>query len=61
MFTYFLLKKLKETKGNTTYNELFNYIEFNVKLNSVLHNNKQQTPKINVSSNIFNQWKNWKF
>lgn len=49
MFTYFLLKKLQESKGNVTLKELSDYIIDNVKRESLRVNHKLQTPT--VSSN----------
>lgn len=61
MFTYYLLKKLQETKGNTTYEELAKYLEGNIMLKSVLINNSLQTPSIRISSEVINEWNLWKF
>jgi hypothetical protein len=56
LFTYFLLKKLKETNGMVSYGELFQFIKDNVSLESVLVNDKEQTPQINVSESILESW-----
>ena len=56
MFTYFLLKKLKETEGNTTLGELYRYIRENVMQQSIVRNNKMQTPDILPSDDISSQW-----
>lgn len=61
MFTYFLLKKLKETEGNITYKELSDYITEIVDLRSVMINNQRQTPQTNVSSTIKDSWQEWEF
>jgi hypothetical protein len=61
MFTFFLLKKLKETKGNITYKELGDYISGNVSIESLRVNQKEQDPKVNVSPVIENVWQSWKF
>ena len=58
-FTYYLLKKLQESKGDLTYNELSTYIKENVALQSVLINNKEQTPQVNVSNSVGNDWGNF--
>lgn len=58
LFTYFLLKKLKESKGNVTLGALFDYISTNVKQTSVLNDMKKQTPSVNPSQTI--DWKNLK-
>jgi hypothetical protein len=60
LFTYYLLKKLKESKANITYKELADYLNDEVGLNSVVVNSKEQNPQTNVSSQIKNQWQNWK-
>lgn len=61
MFTYFLLKKLKETKGDITYSALSDYISNNVSIESLRVNQKEQDPKVNVSPEIENVWQGWKF
>ena len=58
LFTYFLLKKLQETKGTVTLGELGNYIMDNVTKESVVTNGKSQTPTVMASSSIENNWKN---
>ncbi len=61
MFTYFLLKKLKESKGEVSYGELADYITKNVKQNSLIENNKSQTPTTTSSTNITEkEWRAWK-
>ncbi|HEY9123821.1 MAG TPA: caspase family protein, partial [Bacteroidales bacterium] len=57
-FTYFLLKKLKETQGNVNYSELSAYLKKNVSLQSVLLNDKEQTPQVNVSQSMIDAWGN---
>lgn len=60
MFTYFLLKKLQETKGNVTLYDLSNYIVKNVKQTSIVENEKIQTPSISTSVQIGTDWMNLK-
>lgn len=60
LFTYFLLKKLQETQGNLTYEELYNYLKENVGIKSVFVNESEQTPEINSSPSVGEEWKNWK-
>lgn len=60
LFTYYLLKKLKESNANLTFRELADYLNDEVGLNSVLINSKEQNPQTNVSSQIKNEWQNWK-
>jgi uncharacterized caspase-like protein len=59
-FTYFLLKKLKETAGNVSYKELSEYLSDNVALQSVIVNSKEQTPFTRVSTTVLNEWGKWK-
>lgn len=61
MFTFFLLKKLKETKGDITYGSLADYISSNVSIESLRVNQKEQDPKVNVSADVENVWRTWKF
>lgn len=60
MFTYFLLKKIKESKGDLTLGELSDYLYENVALNSLRINSKEQTPKTLVSPSIKVDWKDVK-
>ena len=60
MFTYFLLKKLNETKGNVTLGELGDYITTQVKQQSVVVNRKSQTPTVVPSNTMGDDWRNWK-
>lgn len=57
MFTYFLLKKLQETKGTVTLGELGDYLKDEVKRQSFLKNNKMQTPMVSVATSLQNSWK----
>ena len=57
LFTYFLLKKLQETKGNVSYAELAEYMNRNVKRESLLINNKPQTPVVATSTAASGSWK----
>lgn len=57
LFTYFLLKKLKETKGNVTMGELSQYIQDQVKRYSIVENGKSQTPSTMASQVLGDSWK----
>lgn len=59
MFTYYLLKKLKETQGNVTYGILGDYIRDNVKKQTVV-SGKLQTPTVTPSASIQSDWRMWK-
>jgi len=61
MFTYFLLKKLQESKGDITYRELSDYLKEKVALESVLVNSKEQNTQTNVSPGAAGIWGNWSF
>ncbi len=58
LFTYFLLKKLQETKGNVTLQALSEYIISNVKQRSVVENDKPQTPSVSSSGALLDGWQN---
>ena len=57
MFTYYLLKKLQDTKGEVTLGEMEEYLQTEVKRQSFIENNKLQTPSVNVSQALTNSWK----
>jgi hypothetical protein len=61
MFSYYLLKKLQESKGNTSIVNLFSYIKDNVSLQSLKINNKEQDPTINFSSAVEKDYESWNF
>ena len=60
MFTYFLLKKLKESKGEITLEELSDYVTKEVQINALKINSKEQNPNILVSPDVGNLWMDWK-
>ncbi len=60
LFTYYLLKKLQETKGNVNLRELGNYIIENVKQKSTVVNHKAQTPTVTFSSSVNDSWQSFK-
>ena len=60
LFTYFLLKKLKDTKGNVTMGELSSYLLDQVGRYSIVVNSKSQTPSITASPALQNTWRNLK-
>jgi len=60
MFTYHLLKKLQETSGDVTLQELGNYIIREVKKRSLEENDKKQTPCVTPSAEVGTEWQNWK-
>ncbi len=58
LFTYFLLKKLQETKGDVTYGELAEYINKHVTKEAFLTNEKPQNPVVATSEAFAASWKN---
>ena len=60
MFTYYLLKKLQETKGEATLGEISDYVTSEVRKQSIVINGKMQTPTLTSSSAIGDSWRNWK-
>lgn len=56
LFTYFLLKKLKASKGNVTLGELSRYLQEEVGRFSIVENGKSQTPSIQTSDKISATW-----
>lgn len=60
MFTYYLLRKLQESKGDVSYNELEKYLRDNVSIESLRINKKAQDPKASVSSEVQSVWEGWR-
>lgn len=61
IFTYYLLKKLQDTKGQLTFKELSDYISEKVSISSLRVNSKEQNPQINVSVEAQKSWEQWRF
>lgn len=57
LFTYFLLKKLRDTRGNVTLGELGDYVSTEVNRQSVVVNNKKQTPTVIPAEAVVNSWR----
>nr|MBP7471916.1 caspase family protein [Prevotella sp.] len=60
LFTYFLLKKLQESKGNVTLKDLSSYISDKVKQQSIVVNRKAQTPTVSPSAAVIDRWQEMK-
>ncbi len=56
MFTYYLLKKLQETRGTVSLGELGTYLTDEVKRQSFIENDKMQTPTVISSPAIGANW-----
>jgi hypothetical protein len=60
LFTYYMLKKLKDSKGKATYKEIFDYLKQTVGIESI-RIAKEQDPVVNYSPLVVNQWGKWTF
>lgn len=61
MFTYFLLDRLKKSKGETSFGDLFMHLSQNVKKSSMLENDKLQTPNVAYSTALGRKWESMTF
>lgn len=59
LFTYYLLSQLRETKGDLSYGDLFDYLRTNIK-RTAIEKNKEQEPVVIYSNDIKDQWMNMK-
>ena len=55
LFTYYLLKKLQDTKGDVTLGELSEYVNKEVRRQSVVINHKSQSPTV-VPADGMSDW-----
>lgn len=60
LFTYFFLKKLQDSKGEATLQEISKYVTEQVALQSRLINHKDQIPCLTTGSGLEKTWKNIK-
>jgi len=60
LYTYYLLKKIKETRGNINLSELNDYLESEVKKKSLEKEFVEQEPRNNPSIAIKRIWQYWK-
>ncbi len=61
LFTYYLLRKFKETSGQFTMQDLKDYLKNEIPKSSLLENRIKQTPQVLVSPKLDDQWLLWKF
>ena len=59
LFTYYLLKKLQQSEGQATLDELSDYLLMQVRRQSAL-NLKKQTPTVIPSNEVGEEWREWK-
>ncbi|MBL7906178.1 MAG: caspase family protein [Bacteroidales bacterium] len=52
LFTYYLLKKIQETKGEVDYQSLIDYLKEKVNVQSLISNFKNQNPQLIISSDF---------
>ncbi|MBI9069943.1 MAG: caspase family protein, partial [Salinivirgaceae bacterium] len=59
LFTYFLLKKLQESEGKATLQELEEYLSKQVSIKSALIHSREQNPEVHFNPNIKENWRAW--
>lgn len=60
LFTYYLLKQLQTTGGDVTMGELSDFVTKQVKRQSVVINNKKQTPEVIPAPSLAVSWRDMK-
>lgn len=60
LFTYYLLRELKDTNGDVTLKQLGDYLTEKVSQQSIVINSKSQTPTMIPSKSVVGKWENWK-
>ncbi len=60
LFTYYLLEKLRDTKGEVSLGDLQDYVSTEVLRKSVVINGKKQTPTLSSSPGMGATWKEFK-
>jgi hypothetical protein len=60
-FTYHLLKALQDSEGDISYGNLYDAINIEVNKTTLRNQTMEQTPKVNTSQKVINDWRNWKF
>lgn len=61
LFTYFLLKTLKDAGPSATISDIYDSVSSVVRTKSILVNNMEQTPELLNGPDIDAGWKNWTF
>ena len=57
MFTFYLLKKMKEKQGKVTLGELGDYVTGEVRRKSTVEYTEGQTPSVNAATQMTDKWK----
>ena len=60
LFTYYLLRKIQETKADCTLGEIADYVKSEVFKKSIEMNGNPQTPTVAVSESLENTWRSKK-
>lgn len=60
LFTYYLLRELKDTNGDVTLKQLGDYLTEKVSQQSIVINSKSQTPTLIPSKSVEGKWESWK-
>lgn len=60
LFSYYLLKKLQDSRGDASLGELADYLQEQVSRQSIIQNAKSQTPTVVPSAEMTNNWKSLK-
>jgi hypothetical protein len=58
-FTYHLLKKIQQTQGQVSYENLAEYLRSEVRLQALKVNGKDQNPQHLISPDLSPEWKQW--
>ncbi len=60
LFTYHVLRKLKDTQGELTLEQLKSYLESEIPKASLIENGIKQTPQVLASPDLNDKWLSWK-
>ncbi len=60
LFTYYMLKKIQEQRGELTLGDLSDYVTSNVKKTALINNSKTQTPTLSPASSMKDVWRGLK-
>lgn len=61
LFSYYLCKKLQDTRGNVTLGDLYDYVKREVSRKSTVVFGKPQTPHVSFSGSMGNKWRSLTF
>ena len=56
-----LLKALQDAEGDISYGNLYDAINIEINTTTLRNQAMEQTPKVNTSLKVINDWINWKF